>query len=237
MVGVDVLHHFYGLQGSGKSWGIVVFAQDLHIKKKRKVYANFWIEFGELIDMSELLNFKYNDCVILLDETYGLADSHKTSKVNDNIAEVIHQSRKRDVDVFFATQLQGDLYKRVRDSAHRKVLCINNGTEEEPVLVYYVMNQYEEILNVIGFDTDIVKSAYHLYDTNEVIMPMYLHSGMTLENITKIYEDCPTKKSFVTALSDENKFIAKVLCEAIYDFMKVGKYDRVKKLLRVEQLD
>ena len=232
-----MLYHWFGLQGSGKSWGIVVFAQDLFIKKSRKVYANFWVEFGELIDMNELLNFKYNNCVILLDEAYGLADSHKVSKVNDNVSEVIHQSRKRDVDVFFATQLQGDLYTRVRNSAHRKVLCVNNGTELEPVLRYYIMNEYEEILNIIEFDTETVKSAYHLYNTDEVIMPMYLHSGMTLENITKIYNDCPTKKSFVTTLSDENKFIAKVLCEAIYDFMKVENYDRVKKLLRIEQLD
>ena len=232
-----MLYHFYGLQASGKSWGIVIFAQDLFIKKKRKVYANFWVEFGELIDMSKLLDFKYDDCEILLDEAYGLADSHKVSKVNDNISEVIHQSRKRSVDVFFATQLQGDLYTRVRNSAHRKVLCMNMNTEEEPVLRYYIMNQYDELLNILEFDTETVRSGYHLYDTEEIIMPMYLHSGMTLENITKIYNDCPTKKSFVTALSDENKFIAKVLCEAIYDFMKVEKYDRVKKLLRVEQLD
>lgn len=232
-----MLWHFYGLQGSGKSWGIVVFAQDLCIKKQRKVYANFWVEFGELIDIGKLLDFKYSDCVILLDETYGLADAHETSKANTNISEVMHQSRKKDVDVFFATQLQGDLYTRIRNSAHRKVLCINNGVEEEPILRYYIMNQYDELLNALEFDTETVRSAYHLFNTNEVIMPMHLHSGMTFENITKIYDDCPTKKSFVTALSDENKFIAKVLCEAIYDFMKVEKYDRVKRLLRVEQID
>jgi hypothetical protein len=232
-----MLWHFYGLQGSGKSWGITVFAQDLHIKKDRKVYANFWIEFGELIDAGKLFDFKYNNCVIILDEAYGIADSHKTSRANDNISEVILQSRKRDVDGFFATQLQGDLYTRVRNSAHRKILCQNVGSEKEPVLRYYIMNQYEELLNALQFDTETVKSAYHLFNTNEVIMPMHLHSGMTFENIKKMYDDCPTKKSFVTALSDDNKFIAKVLCEAIYDFMKVEKYDRVKRLLRVEQLD
>lgn len=229
-----MLYHFFGLQASGKSWGVTIFAQDLYLKKKMKVYANFWIEFGELIDMNRLFNFKYNNCVIIIDEAYGIADSHKSSKANDNISEVILQSRKRDVDVFFATQLQGDLYTRVRNSAHRKIQCENIGSEEEPVLRYYISDQYDRIINILQFDTETVKSAYHLYNTDEIIMPMHLHSGMSFENIQKIFNDCPTKKSFVTTLSDENKFIAKVTCEAIYDFMMVEQYDRVKRLLRIE---
>jgi hypothetical protein len=232
-----MLWHFYGPQGSGKSWGITVFAQDFYIKEDRKIYANFWIGFGELIDTDKLMDFKYNDCVIILDEAYGIADSHKKSIANDNITEVIHQSRKRKVEVFFATQLKGDLYNRIRDSAHRKVLCQNLGSEKEPILRYYITDQYDQFIDALEFDTETVRSAYDLFNTEEIIMPMHLHSGMTFENITKIYEDCPTKKSFVTALSDENKFIAKVTCEAIYDFMKVEKYDRVKRLLRVEGVD
>lgn len=232
-----MLYHFYGLQGSGKSWGVVVFSQDLYIKKKMKVYANFWIEFGELVDMSKLFDFKYNNCIIIIDEAYGVADSHRASNANTNISEVILQSRKRDVHVFFATQLEGDLYTRVRHSANRKILCENLGNDEEPILRYIIKDQYDEPITGIQFDTETVKSAYHLYNTNEIIMPMHLHSGMNFENIQKIFDECPTKKSFVTVLSDENKFIAKITCEAIYDFMKIEGYDRVKRLLRVEQLD
>lgn len=231
----NVLWHFFGLQGGGKSVGITVFAEDMHIKKGYKVYANFWLEFGKIISIRDLMDFKYSNCVIILDEAYGVADSHQTSKANDNVAEVIHQSRKKNVEVFFATQLEGDLYKRIRISAHRKVLCENIGTEEIPILKYTITNQYDRLIrNPLIFDTLMVKSTYHLFNTNEVIMPMHLNPEFSFDWIKEIYGDCGTKKTFSTLLNDENKFITRDIGDAVYDLMKAEKYNRVKRLLKLK---
>lgn len=230
-----MLWHFFGLQGGGKSWGVSVWAEDMHIKKGYKVYANFWLEFGKIISIRDLMDFKYDNCVIILDEAYGVADSHQTSKANDNLSEVIHQSRKKRVEVFFATQLEGDLYKRIRTSAHRKVLCENLGTEEVPILRFIITNQHNRLVeNPKIFDTVTVRGAYHLYNTDEVIMPMHLNPEFTFDWIKEIYGDCETKKTFSTLLNDENKFITRDIGDAVYDLMKAEKYDRVKRLLKLK---
>jgi hypothetical protein len=230
-----MLWHFYGLQGSGKSWGVTVFAEDFYIKESRKVFANFRIEFGELIDTKKLMDFEYNDCVLILDEAYGVADSHKTSKANDTISYVILQSRKRKVEVFFATQNEGDLYRRIRESAHRKVLCQNIGTDKKPYLRYYITDQYNNFVDALEFDTETVRSAYHLFDTEEVIMPMYLNTGCTFENVKEVFNDSKTKRTFTTLLCNENVYMTGDIASSIYDLMSDERYDRVKKLLKVSK--
>lgn len=227
-----MLWHFYGLQGGGKSWGVVVFAEDFHIKDNLKVFANFKIKFGELIDMEKLLNFQYSDCVIILDEAYGIADSHSHTKSNDLISTVILQSRKRRVEVFFATQNEGDLYKRVREQAERKVFCQNMGTKKEPILRYMVFDAYGSPIDVLQFDTETVKSAYHLFDTYETIMPMQLNTGTVLDEVKQLFQDVPKKKAFSILLNKKNPYIIRDIAETIYDCLELQQYDKVEKLLK-----
>jgi hypothetical protein len=230
-----MLWHFYGLQGSGKSWGVSVFAEDFHIKEGLNVYANYQLEFGQLIDTKKLFDFQYNNCVLILDEAYGIADSHRKSNADDNISWVILQSRHRHVEVFFATQNKGDLYKRVREQAHRKVLCENLGSDKHPILRYHITDQYDNFICNLEFDEETVKLAYHLFNTDETIMPMYLNTGCTFENIEAIYRDSKTKKTFATLLCKENQYITGDIALAIYDLMEDEKYDRVKQLLKVSK--
>jgi hypothetical protein len=229
---IKMLWHFYGLQGSGKSVGVVIFAQDFYINKVFKVYANFSLTFGELLDMNRFLNFQYNNCVLVIDEAYGVAEAHIKSKGNDTVSWVILQSRKKDVEIFFATQNEGDLYKRIRESAHRKVLCENMGTDKHPILRYHVTNQYDRLIANIQIDEDTVKEAGKLFNTKEIIMPMYLNTGCTLEKVKEIFKDSKTKKTFKTLLLKENQYISGDTCEAIYDLLEDGKDERVQKLLK-----
>jgi hypothetical protein len=231
-----MLWHFYGLQGGGKSWGICVFAEDLKIKKGYKIFANFWIEIGELISIKRLLNYDYNDCVLLIDEAYGMGlDSHDgNSKVGNHLSEVIHQSRKRRCEVFFATQMEGDLLKRVRESAHRNVECVNSGTEEIPILNYIIRDRYEHVLNTLRFDTETVRSAYHLYKTDEKIMPMHMNPELTLDKVIEIFNDCSNANTFKIMMKEENPFMDKDTYGACYTLLKDGKENRVKELLKLK---
>jgi hypothetical protein len=241
-----MLWHFYGLQGSGKSVGLVIWSLDFHLKKKYKVYANFWLKFGNIISIKDLMNFKYNHCVVILDEAYGVADSHQTNKANDNISEVTHQSRKRDVEVFFSTQLDTDLYKRIRSSAHRKVLCENIGTEETPILTYTITNQRDRIINPLMlngrrinnpaiFKTESVRKTYPLFNTDETIMPMHLNPEITKEKILGIFNDCTDKNTFYMLMREENPFFIKDACNAGYNLIKAGKIDRAMGLFKVSK--
>ncbi len=229
-----MLWHFYGLQGGGKSWGAVVFAQDFHIKKGYKVFANFYIEFGEPLSIKRLMDYGYDNCVIIVDEAYGVADSHTTNKANDNISEVSMQSRKKHVEVLWITQLQGDLYKRIRESAHRKVECINTGTEETPILNYIVKDAHDTVIDIRRFDTETVRSAYHLFNTEEKIMPTHLNPELTKEKVLEIKKACNSRRTFIVLLNDENKFITKEIAGAVYDLLDNGEEIRAWNLIKLK---
>lgn len=236
-----MLWHFYGLQGSGKSVGLVVWSNEYHLPpnppKKTygnyKVYANFWLKFGEIISIKDLMGFKYNHCVIILDEAYGVADSHQVSKANDSLSEVIHQSRKRDVEVFIATQLDTDLYKRIRTSAHRKVLCENIGTDKKPTLVYAVTNQYDKLIKRVLLKTNTVEKTYPLFNTDETIMPMHLNPETSRDRILSIFNDSSNKNTFYMLMRDDNPFFIRDTCNAGYDLIKNDKIDRAMGLFKV----
>jgi hypothetical protein len=240
-----MLWHFHGLQGGGKSWGMCVIADDMQRIKGYKVFANFWIEIGEPISIKRLLNYEYNKCVLLLDEAYGVGDSHTNNPVNTYLSEVIHQSRKRECEVFFGTQLLGDLYKRIRESAHRRIECINTGTEKEPELNYFIRNNYDQMIkhpfehnpkigNPLYFDTETVRSAYHLFNSDEKIMPMHMNPELTFEKVLEIKEDSPNAKTFITLMKAENPFMDKETYGACYALLKEGKDKRVKGLLKLK---
>ena len=230
-----MLWHFFGLQGGGKSVGLVVWSHDFHIKKQYKVYANFWLKFGEIISIKDLMDFKYNHCVVILDEAYGVADSHQTSKANDSLSEVIHQSRKRDAEVFFATQLDTDLYKRIRTSAHRKVLCENRGTEKKPLLLYTVRDQYERLIKRVLLKTSTVEKTYPLFNTDETIMPMHLNPDITRDRILDMYNDSSDKNTFYMLMRNDNPFFTRDTCNAGYNLIKVDKVDRAMNLFKVSK--
>jgi hypothetical protein len=227
-----MLYHFFGLQGSGKSVGSVIFAQDKLIHEGKKIYSNFKITFGEYIDIKKFMGFQYNNCVVILDEAYGIADSHIKSKTDEIMSWVILQSRKRDVDVFMVTQNEGDLYKRIRGSAHKKVLCKNFGTKELPILNYTIYDVTDNNISIIEFDNEILREVYPLFNTKEIIMPLYLNTGCTFENVEETFKDSTTKKTFITLLTKENGYLTDDIASAIFDLMKDENYDRVKKLLK-----
>jgi hypothetical protein len=227
-----MLWHIFGPMGSGKSWIAVVLAEDFNIKEGRKIYANFNIVFGELIDMEKFLNFEYENCFVIWDEAYGVADSHAHTKSNDLISTVVLQSRKRDVEIVFVTQNQGDLYKRIRDLPERRIICENIGTKQDPILRYLILDNTGMPIEALEFDTETVKGAYHLYNSFETIMPMQLNTGTFFEEVDELFNDVKKKKPFELLLNRKNPYITREMCGVIYDLMEMEKYDRVKKILK-----
>ena len=230
-----MLWHWFGLQGGGKSWGAVVFAYDFLIYKKYKVYANFYTEFGEILDISKFMNYEYKNCVLIFDEAYGIADAHNPTKADSIVSEVTMQTRKKHIEGFWLTQLQGDLYTRIRNNAHRRVECINSGTDEEPILNYLIRDNHDKLIyNPIQFDTQTVRSAYHLYNTEETIAPMRLNPNITRDKVIEIFNDSSNKKSFEVQMKAENPFFIKDLCDTAYDLIKQDKNDKAFRLLKIK---
>jgi hypothetical protein len=236
-----MLWHFHGLQGGGKSWGMCIFAEDMQIHPERyehdgkySIFANFWIEIGGPISIKRLLNYEYSRAILLIDEAYGLADSHSNNPINNYVSEVIHQSRKRDCEVFFGTQLLGDLYKRIRESAHRRIECINTGTNKGPTLNYIIRDNHDNTINTKRFSTAIVKGAYHLFNSDEKIMPMHMNPELTLSKVIEIFNDCSNANTFKVLMKQENPFMDKDTYGSCYSLLKDGKKNRVKELLKIK---
>ena len=118
-----------GPMGSGKTLTESMLGLDAHLEG-RTVYANYHLNFPykpfnedifyELNDRG----FELNDCLILADEGYLIADARRSgSKQNLAFSYYIVQTRKRKVDMAFATHKFDRLDKRVRDSVTMRIAC------------------------------------------------------------------------------------------------------------------
>lgn len=230
-----MLWHFYGLQGGGKSVGAVMFAKRKHDREGYKVYTNFSCTFADPISVKALMSYGYENAVLVLDEAYGIADSHSSNSANDHISEVMHQSRKRHVEVLWITQLKGDLYKRIRESAHRRVKCVNKGTDKNPICIYFTYNQEGRLIRQpMMYRLKQLLPYFSMYNSDEKIMPMHMSPELTQKKVLEIYGDSPNCKSFVAMLREENQFIVKDIAESVYALLKAGKNERAFELIKVK---
>src|SRR3990167_10034815 len=118
-----------GPMGSGKTLTTTMLGLDAHLDG-RTVYANYHLEFPYRPFNEDIFyelnenNFQLNDCLILADEGYLLADARRSSaKQNLAFAYYVVQTRKRKVDMVFATHKFDRLDKRVRDAVTMRISC------------------------------------------------------------------------------------------------------------------
>lgn len=120
---------FEGIQGSGKSTAAVAFAHEEHEVNGLKVISNIHLNFDyqkfslEWF-MEHLGDHEMEDCVLLLDEMYQIADSRSAgSRLNKLFSYFMVQTRKRRVDVYFCTHHLDHVDLRLRRAADIRNSC------------------------------------------------------------------------------------------------------------------
>jgi hypothetical protein len=120
---------FEGVQGSGKTTAAVAYAYEDHTFDGRKVIANQHLnfeyqKFGLEWFIEHLADHEMEDCILLLDEMYQIADSRNSgSKLNRLFSYFMVQTRKRRVDVYFCTHHIDHIDLRLRRAADIRNSC------------------------------------------------------------------------------------------------------------------
>ena len=120
---------FEGQMGSGKTTAAVAFASEEQRVNDRKVISNIHLnmpftKFSLEWFMENLATHEMEDCVLLLDEMYQIADSRSSgTKLNKLFSYFIVQARKRRVDVYFCTHVLGNVDLRLRQAADIRNSC------------------------------------------------------------------------------------------------------------------
>lgn len=120
-----MIHLITGMQGSGKTLFLVKKAYEFYLKGK-KIYSNVALNFPyKPIDYNDIINCKYNNAVVIIDEAHRLLPSRRSlSSVNIEICDgFISQVRKQNLELFLSTQTQRKIDIRIREEADYIYLC------------------------------------------------------------------------------------------------------------------
>ena len=222
----------FGDLGSGKTLLSSILGIYSHNKGK-KVYANYDLNGAEKINPIDLLNFELENCVLILDEANTILDSRINSNSNRLIGYFVLQSRHRKVDIYYTSQIAGSVDLRMRLVTSRPIYAqrVEGGFE-------YKIYKNIELEESVTFILPLSKATpfFKLYDTYEIIYPIDIYAGENIDlvEIKNIFGEAPNKKSFVVTLRSSNPFISGDMCATIYDYLKMGKENVVKRILKLE---
>jgi|GEM_PF-2375779 len=154
----------FGDFGKGKTLLLVFFLKYLSYTYK---FANFKVNIPNVktLSLSELLSMNYEQkSLICIDELYLEMDSRRSmKKKNIDISHIIFQSRKRKVDIVYASQLRSSIDLRVRDLTNFNIIAL--GKDENENFHYYIIENNSEFV----IPSHIVKQLYNEYNTYEIV--------------------------------------------------------------------
>ena len=178
--------------GTGKSLFLTIIAT--HTKKK--VISNFKLHTKyEKFDMHKFMEGKYEDAVILLDEVYQYIDSRNSMKdMNRFFSYVLFQSRKKDLQIYIASQLARSIDVRYRALTDIRIKC--SKSREGFQYTLFNPNMPNES-RVALLPLQNCAPYFKLYDTNEIIMETehqnkmkYMSNEDILKILKKIGREC-----------------------------------------------
>jgi len=157
----------FGDFGSGKTLLLVFFLKFLSYPNK---FANFKVKIPDTksLSLNELLNMNYEEkTLVCIDELYLEMDSRRSmNKRNIDISHIIFQSRKRKVDIIYASQLRSSVDLRIRDLTNYNILAL--GKDDNENFHYYIEENDSQFI----IPNYIAKSLYQLYDTYEIVQEL-----------------------------------------------------------------
>lgn len=231
-----------GFRGSGKTTFATLLGYIAN-KKGRKILNNYYVSFGEKIDPVQFSEFskELNNCTIILDEIWSIADNLLPNNRGARyLSYFFNQARKRDVDFIYTTQLMDVVNSRISEQSEYIYLAsaLKKIINKKPVLEGFEYQRYfngYEIGQPIIAPYNKIKFLWEnkMFDTKEIIYPSHIlgEHGIKFDDVVKTFKECPTKKSFITLVRSDLTFISVDDISSAYDFIKINKEDKAKKIL------
>lgn len=143
---------FVGTYGSGKTLWLAKQAQ-WYFKRDLPVWSNMPIwgydskgkkksaKFIHTDDVFDILNgtlFQEKLTLLIIDEASNLFDSYKFREIPGEVFDILKQSRKLKLDIFYTSQRHTDIATRVRDNSEIIYLCSQH-FKKTPLRIYSAM--------------------------------------------------------------------------------------------------
>lgn len=171
---------FVGMQGGGKTLIMTLFLY-MESLMDNKVFANYkllpplvwkWLNGKDMVELSKELSH----AALGVDEIHLYADSRSSSKKqNKSLSYFITQCRKRSNHLYWTSQFEHQVDRRIRDNTQIKIICEdmeidsdNDGFDDMFRLLIQDKRRYPPvILEKKIYATPI----FNWFDTNEVKNP------------------------------------------------------------------
>lgn len=167
----------YGLKGAGKTllMTLLLFLEQKHLKKK--IYINYKVEFPhEKLDLQSLaeLDEQLQNSAIGIDELHMIADSRRAgAKQNLLVTYFVLQSRHRSVNMYFTSQFEHQIDRRIRENTDIKIIIenlnIDSDGDGKPDLFRLI------IQDLRGFETQYYEhyirgtTLFNMFDTDYIV--------------------------------------------------------------------
>lgn len=195
-----------GPKGSGKSYFLTNELYDAY-KQRKIVYCNYGLKFPfRKITMGSFLHKQkeLQNCVIGIDEAMSYLDCRRSMDETHRVLTYhLNQSRKFDVDIYFATLDFSTLDKRLRDTVDyvykfkkplkflpdHKAFVRVNGCEVVPDFFNYVKWDFtQDTPEPKEHSLRAVKGIFNLYDTKQFFSLVDYDDGFLKGNNKDSYE-------------------------------------------------
>ena len=179
-----MIHLVLGRQGSGKTLFLVRQAWLYH-KQGKKIYSNVKLNFPfEQLDYKDIIECKYHDAVILLDEIAQLLPSRRSMKSSSVkiVDGFLSMARKLNVDIWGTTQTPRKVDVRFREEADYIYFCdkfayrkgiwtkvIHNQNLDDDIPIMISLDIQESITMQQLKYSFIGNPFFNAYDTKQII--------------------------------------------------------------------
>ena len=170
------------LRGNGKTLSMTVLAYQSYLAEDKDAISNYQTEFSRTVPTEEIgeliIAEDIRDSVIMITEMQLYLNSLgvNTKRLHKFIGEVVAQSRKRDVDIFYDSQRYTDIHPRLRVQTDRAFLprkfhidgsaCSLDRCKKSHIIKLFQHDPFEHN-PILTLRADV---AGQLYDSNEIII-------------------------------------------------------------------
>ena len=170
------------LRGNGKTLSMTVLGYQSYLSESKNAISNYQTEFSRTVPTEEIgeliIAEDIRNSVIMITEMQLYLNSLgvNTKRLHKFIGEVVAQSRKRDVDIFYDSQRYTDIHPRLRVQTDRAFLprkfhldgssCGLDRCKKEHIIKLYQHDPFERY-PILMLRADV---AGQLYDSNEIVI-------------------------------------------------------------------
>ena len=170
------------LRGNGKTLSMTAIGYQSYLAEDKDAISNYKTAFSRMVPTEEIgeliIAEDIRDSVIMITEMQLYLNSLgvNTRRLHKFIGEVVAQSRKRDVDIFYDSQRYTDIHPRLRVQTDRAFLprkfhlddspCNLDRCKKEHIIKLYQHDPFEP-------DPILILKASvagQLYDSNEIVI-------------------------------------------------------------------